>query len=266
MTKRSSRKKANASGDKETENSSVLNITTTSGESSKVPGSNQSGQGNPKNSGLDKDQGDLDKSKNLGPNSSTQGQGDLDTSKNLGPNTKEVGSQENVNNINNSELIRSPDKDKSNKDKVGGNPIISEDLADELESHNLNDMINANLLDINNAFKQVPIMKNTLRSGPKSLQNKNSVFQKAMELTMKGDSYGAAKYLKVYKALGHLGVDIQRPLTKRATSANPVLNENQVEARTDGGIFENGMWFFPDRTTDYKTRSYTPYFNRNIKE
>ncbi|EGF98322.1 uncharacterized protein MELLADRAFT_113643 [Melampsora larici-populina 98AG31] len=98
------------------------------------------------------------------------------------------------------------------------------------------------------------------------LTDKDEVFKKAMSLTMKGDGFGASKYLKVYESLSRLGSN-QRPSNKRATSANPVLEENRTgNERSDGGVFENGMWFFPGKTSNYQNRSYTPYFDKNIKE
>ncbi|EGG07555.1 uncharacterized protein MELLADRAFT_105502 [Melampsora larici-populina 98AG31] len=320
MTERTSRKKT-TTGDKEVENNLSVN---TQGEQSKTPANNQSNQGSVKNPGLSQNQGDLEKSKNLGSSSLTQDQRDLDQSKNLGSvgKTTELNdSQEHVDKSNSS-VLKSLEKTTNNDNVIiGSNPIIIEDLADDQGSDNSSDLVNANLLDVNNAFKQIPVRKstpkkikpksvilekvgsdsqlvnqaylNTLKSIPENVQNadetwivgdsviisannefdnnidltdKNAVLKKAMELTMSGDSQGATKYLKVYEVLGHLDIIVQRPSSKRATSANPLLNENQVEARADGGIFENGMWFFPDRTTNYQNHSYTAFFNRNIKE
>ncbi|EGG09576.1 uncharacterized protein MELLADRAFT_104124 [Melampsora larici-populina 98AG31] len=95
------------------------------------------------------------------------------------------------------------------------------------------------------------------------LTNKDAVFAKAMVLSVKGEGKKAAKYLKVYETLGTLTMN--RPSTKRATSANPVLSDENKKI-PEGAVFENGMWFFPGKTTSHTKRSYTPYFDKNIDE
>ncbi|EGG02874.1 uncharacterized protein MELLADRAFT_109772 [Melampsora larici-populina 98AG31] len=258
---------------------------------------------------LNQDQGDA----NLGPNAVVLDLGDLDKSKNLDQSAKGQAVQSQ------GDVSKSKDLDSNlEQSSIVKNPIIiMEDLTEDQDSNNSNEVVNANLLDVNNAFKQVPVLKSkatlkktkskslsiersnsesqvinstyldALRSAPKDIQNdsvimesndkfdngidltnKNEVFKKAMELTMKGDSSAAAKYLKVYESLSNLDLSNLRPVTKRATSANPVMSDIDVrpEGKTDGGIFENGMWFFPNRITNYQNHSYTPYFDRNIKE
>ncbi|EGG12520.1 uncharacterized protein MELLADRAFT_58857 [Melampsora larici-populina 98AG31] len=307
MTDRTSRKKA-AIGEKDNDNNSVKNmLVSNQGDQSRNSGSNQNSQGITDDTG-NKSQVDSEISKNLG--SST-----------LHGNSKEVQSVTNQGDINNnnvldSNLLRESEKrdNKTIKNPVKANPIVIEDLIDDLSSQKSNDETNVNLLDVNSAFKQIPVMKSTpkkaknqvksiercdsdsqivnatyldlLRSQPKSfekdqvviekdgktgseidLTDKNEVFKKAMSLTVEGDGYGASKYLKIYEALGHLDKHQERPSNKQATSANPILEETHDEKkRDDGGVFENGMWFFPGRTSTYKNRSYTPYFDRNIKE
>ncbi|EGF97960.1 uncharacterized protein MELLADRAFT_79784 [Melampsora larici-populina 98AG31] len=276
MTERTSRKKT-ASGEKDADNNSITNMLTTStqGDSNKNSGTNQGNQGNVKNS-IPGNQRDSDASKSLG-SSLMQDQGNSELSAISGQNQADKSQEiDNDNTINRDQVqrIHSMYVEENEKEKNKNPIIITRDLTEDQESSTSNEIVNAELLDVNAAFKQVPVAKNDsviLEANEEfdndvDLTDKNSVFKKAMELTMKGDSQSATKYLKVYETLGHLDIDHQRPSAKRASSANPILVENQTEPRADGGIFENGMWFFPNRTTNYQNRSYTPYFDRNIKE
>ncbi|EGF99691.1 uncharacterized protein MELLADRAFT_68355 [Melampsora larici-populina 98AG31] len=275
MTEQSSRKKT-ATGDKDLESTSVKNmlISGNQGESTKAPGSNQNNQGIINNTGL-------------------SSQGDLGTYKNPGINVLQGVSayaKENplIENQEANKDIGSSKKNYQNKNQI----LITEDLVEDNDSQKSIKRIDSNLLDVNDVFKQIPVMKgtpkksksqvkfieqsnsdtqiinvvylDTLRNEPPALEkdvvvidgngkfdksvnltNKNDVFKKVMELTMKADGYRVSKYSKIYEASG---------------------KNHDGKVRADGEVFDNIMWFFSGRTSNYKNHSYTPYFDRNIKE
>ncbi|EGG01551.1 uncharacterized protein MELLADRAFT_110911 [Melampsora larici-populina 98AG31] len=263
MSERTTRKK-NATGEKDVESNSITSMLVgPQGEQSRVLGANL------KETSTQSGQGDSVNTKNLGPNKNS---GDsVKTNENSSKNQGDIVSNDNLDSIQGSK------NRETNSSRSTTNPIIiTEDLVDDRSSENSNELNDSNLLDINKAFKQIPVTKSSpkkksnqsifiersnsegqlvnqvyldaLRSKPPNVENltdKDAVFKKAMSLTMKGDGFGASKYLKVYESLSLLGTN--RPSNKRATSANPVLEENRtVNERSDGGVFKNGMWFFPD--------------------
>ncbi|KAH9812237.1 hypothetical protein DFH28DRAFT_931088 [Melampsora americana] len=123
-----------------------------------------------------------------------------------------------------------------------------------------------------------------------NLEDKDEVFNKAMEMVIAGKTEESAKYMKIYQALRMPENRNIRPLNnrnnsslprvesdrnddllrvdktvmKRTSSENPIIIDDGN--RDDGGVFEGGMWFFEGKTTDTNNLSYTPYFDRNIRE
>ncbi|KAH9807118.1 hypothetical protein DFH28DRAFT_917035, partial [Melampsora americana] len=102
-----------------------------------------------------------------------------------------------------------------------------------------------------------------------NLEDKDEVFNKAMELVMAGKAEESAKYMKIYQEVENDGnVDLmkEKPLIKRTKSDNPIIIDDEDKEEEHGGVFEGGMWFFDGKTTETNNLSYTPYFDRNIRE
>ncbi|EGF97554.1 uncharacterized protein MELLADRAFT_69912 [Melampsora larici-populina 98AG31] len=204
----------------------------------------------------------VDSSQNLGNdtiNQSDQNQGDHN--RHLGTESR---LEEQLNEGNSNNVI-------ANKGKDQNDNVVKEENKDKSRGQEKN-LVNPNYLAI--LGDKSPIEKHgitiSINSDSKGdfedgidLTNKDAVFAKAMALSVKGDGLGAPKYLKVYKTLGKMSV--QRPSTKRASSANPILSDKSKSV-PDGAVFENGMWFFPGKTASHTKRSYTPYFDKNIDE
>ncbi|EGG01308.1 uncharacterized protein MELLADRAFT_111149 [Melampsora larici-populina 98AG31] len=124
--------------------------------------------------------------------------------------------------------------------------------------------------------------------GSVDLSDKDKVFDKAMSLAAAGDGIKSTKYLKIYKELNSMNVQmkkpsiirsnstipvnendrflkIDRPIIKRTSTENPVVITDEADENHEG-VYECGMWVFRGKTTDSTNMSYTPYFDKNIKE
>ncbi|KAH9824249.1 hypothetical protein DFH28DRAFT_879833 [Melampsora americana] len=234
------------SNSKETESGSIINMLTNNQNDNNVeeqsnPAAKDAGSESnntvQQNDSIQPDQGNPEKSKASGPNH--QDQGNSEKSKNAGP----------------TEPLQESSLEEKSGTTLDGKELVNPNYLSILGSKPVKDKeaihISINSDNENSLDEEI------------NMSNKEEVFAKAMELTLIGDCKEAAKYLKIYGLLAKHQVD--RPSATRAASSNIVTSDN-TKTVPEGAVFENGMWFFPGRTSNYDNRSYTPYFDKNIQE
>ncbi|KAH9808546.1 hypothetical protein DFH28DRAFT_1195392 [Melampsora americana] len=279
---------------KETENGTVINMLTSNqdDQSQDERPSNPPRDSTPKDTGGGEqdnlkpnpnDQRDSEKSKSLGP---TQVQGDLSSARDSGKNQaltsqEETAKAKNLENrtenaIGDKTDNRTLDKSKQSNDLGNqGKELVNPNYLAILGNKPPNDNTGLTItVNSDSEGENAPII---------NLNDKDAVFLKAMEFSRAGNLKETSKYLEIYKSLvknqmnrsisqravssNEISADMNlaRPTNHRSTSMNPEMELGE-KTIPEGAVFENGMWFLPGLTSDHNTRSYTPYFDKNIQE